>query len=86
MEPRHPHGDPAVTDERAPGVDVGVVVELGDDDLVAGPRPRPIARARWKVSVVMFAPNTISAGAAFDEIGQRLARLGDRASVSVLEG
>ena len=31
------HGDPAIALEGAPGVDVGVVVELGDHDLVTRP-------------------------------------------------
>ena len=39
-----------------------MVVELGDHDLVAGPQSRPSPRARWKVSVVMLAPNAISPG------------------------
>ena len=58
-----------------PGVDVRVVVELGHDDLVArASSRRPSARARWKVSVVMFAPNAISDGPAAQEVGERAAR------------
>ena len=69
VEPGLPRGerrrlddDAAVLLERAPGVDVRVVVEVRDDDFVAAAQPRARARPRWNVSVVMFAPKTISDG------------------------
>ena len=40
------------------------MVQLGDDDRVAGAERRPRARARWNVRVVMLGPKAISAGEA----------------------
>ena len=57
-------GDAALPLEGAPGIDVGVMVELGDDDRVSRPSDRPRARARWNVRVVMLAPKAISSGEA----------------------
>ena len=46
----------------APGCDVGVVVEAGADDPVAGLHVSAIARVRANVIEVMFGPNVIPRG------------------------
>ena len=57
-------GQVAVVGELEPGRDVRVVVELRDDDLVAGPAlAAGRARESAKLSVVMFAPKIASSGA-----------------------
>ena len=57
------HHEPVVLGHLDPRRDVGVVVELGDDDLVARRRVRATAWASRKLSVVMFGPKAISSGA-----------------------
>ena len=49
---------------QAPRGDVGVVVEPGADDSVAGPSVAATARVNANVRVVMFAPNTMPSGSA----------------------
>ena len=75
-EPDGPDREAALLRELARhGVHVRVVVELGDDDLVARrPSARPSARARWKVSVVMLAPKAISYGRPPRKSAERFAR------------
>ena len=58
------HDQVEVARELEPRRDVAVVVELRDDDLVAGLRaPGRRVRESAKLSVVMFAPKTTSSGA-----------------------
>jgi hypothetical protein len=47
-----------------PGGDVGVVVEAGDDDFVAGCQVRAIERLMCRVRVVMLLPKMISSALA----------------------
>ena len=54
------HGDAAIFGHRNPGRNVGIVIETGDQDFVAGLSSRPIAREMAKVRVVMFGPKTTS--------------------------
>ena len=52
----------AVVGELEPRRDAAVVVERGDDDLVAGAKSRPAVRENVKFSEVMFGPKVISCG------------------------
>ena len=79
--------DAALALEGPPGVDVGVMVELGDDDRVAlGRAVVPMARLTWKVSDVMFGPKAISSGEAFRKSARTCRASASAASVSALVG
>ena len=77
--------DDPLLGQRQPRRAVGVVIELGDEDLIAGLRPRPMARLKAKVSVVMLGPNAISLGdAAFKKSAMPWCAAASTASLSRL--
>ena len=66
--------------QRQPGRDVGVVVHVGDDDLVARPVASiwPMPRLTRRMNEVAFMPKQISAGLQrVDQQRHALARIGD---------
>jgi hypothetical protein len=82
VEPHGPDRDAALDGERAPGVRVGVVVELRDHDLVAG-APRAAERAREVVRQRRHVrPERDLLGRAAEEVGERRRAPSIAASVS----
>jgi hypothetical protein len=68
-----PHGDAPLAGQLPPGIDVGVMVELGYDDLVAGAEPPPQRARQVERQGRHVRPEGDLRGRGVEEIGEGLA-------------
>ena len=79
-------GDTPLALERPPWIDVGVMVQLGDDDRIAGPEPPPKGPCQVKRQRRHVEPEGDLGGRRVEEVGHGLPRMESAASVSALVG
>ena len=71
-------GDPSFALECPPGVDVGVVVQLGDDDRISRPQPPPDGPRQVKRQRGHVEPKANLGGGGIEKIGHGLPRIDER--------
>ena len=80
------NGDTSFPLERTPGVDIGVMVQLGDDDRIARPQPSPQGPRQVKRQRRHVEPEGDLGGRGIEKVGQGLPRVASARSVSALVG